>query len=110
MPKIPKFRLPRKYFTDVIVTEPTTITWPDGKQNQCTSTRSEDHPKFTELREKLSDHGYIYLERRWWNGDIVLKQFYLNGKKFSVGDKFLCACALDIQLQSKSFYDNSSTK
>jgi hypothetical protein len=97
---LPKFKLRKKYFTDVIITEPITITWPDGKQTNVTVRGTIDHPKFTELREKLGANGLIEIERGWWNGDRVLKPFYLNKHKFSVGDKFLSAIAMAVMFET----------
>ena len=56
--------------------------------------RSEDHPEFASLRNGLERQGYIKTQRSWWNGDYVLKPFYLNDKKFKKGEQFCCAGAL----------------
>lgn len=64
-----------------------------------TSTWSQDHPQFTQLREHLESTGYITCERRWWNGDRVRRAFVVNGHEFDVNDSFPCACALGIQIQ-----------
>lgn len=53
-----------------------------------------DHPEFTKLREELGRLGYITIERRWWNGDLVTKPFTLNGKKFKKNDTFMSASAM----------------
>jgi hypothetical protein len=66
-----------------------------GKGNVIV-TASTDHPKFTKLREKLGELGYIKIERGWVNGDRVTKPFTLNGLKFKVGEQFSCACAMGI--------------
>src|SRR5271166_3733125 len=58
-----------------------------------------DHPEFTKLREQLGKDGYIYIERGWWNGDMVLKSFTLNGFKFKKSEAFACASALGISFQ-----------
>jgi hypothetical protein len=58
------------------------------------STYSKDHDEFTKLRNQLESEGYIKCERGWWNGDRVLKPFYLNGWKFKKNHKFPCASAL----------------
>lgn len=63
------------------------------------SLSSEDHPEFTKLREQLGKEGYITIERGWWNGDRVVKPFYLNDVKFSKGDKFCCASAMKWTLE-----------
>ncbi len=59
-----------------------------------TSTGSKDHPEFAKLRGKLEELGFIKIERSYWNGDRVLKVFYLNDVKFSKGCKFCCAAAM----------------
>jgi hypothetical protein len=59
-----------------------------------TSTSSEDHPEFTKLRDKLEELKFITTQRNSWNGDRVIKPFYLNDVKFKKGDKFCCAAAI----------------
>lgn len=63
-------------------------------QARWTSTWSQDHDEFTRLRNQLEDLGYIKTERRWWNGDRVLKPFKLNEWTFRKGDKFASASAM----------------
>lgn len=63
----------------------------------CTST--EDHPKFTELRDQLEQQGYIDCQRNWVNGDRVLKSFSLNGVPFEPGEQFYCAGAMKYHLE-----------
>lgn len=58
------------------------------------SVQNEDHPEFKKLRELLGMQGYIKIQRSWSNGDIVLKEFRLNGYNFKKGDRFPCAAAL----------------
>ena len=60
---------------------------------------NKDHDEFTKLREQLGKDGYITIERGWWNGDRVVKPFYLNDVKFSKGDKFCCASAMKWTLE-----------
>ena len=57
---------------------------------------TQDHPAFTQLRERLGKEGYIEIERGWWNGDRVTKPFYLNNMYFDIGAKFSCASALGV--------------
>lgn len=57
---------------------------------------SQDHPAFTQLRERLGKEGYIKIEYSWWNGDRVTKPFYLNNMYFDIGEKFSCASALGV--------------
>ena len=60
---------------------------------------NKDHDEFTKLREQLGKEGYITIERGWWNGDRVVRPFYLNDVKFSKGDKFCCASAMKYTLE-----------
>ena len=62
---------------------------------------NEDHPKFAELRNLLEKDGYIETSRNSWNGDIVLKPFTLNGKKFVPGNKFPCASSLGVKFKCR---------
>lgn len=55
---------------------------------------NKDHDEFTRLRNQLEELGYIETQRGWWNGDRVLKPFYLNGWRFKRNHKFPCAAAL----------------
>lgn len=63
-------------------------------EDRYSMTSSEDHPEFAKLRFELEKDGYIKVQRSWWNGDIVLKPFLLNGKKFKTGEQFPAACAM----------------
>lgn len=58
------------------------------------SLSNKDHDEFTKLRDQLEELGYIKTERGWWNGDRVLKPFYLNGWRFKKNHKFPSAPAL----------------
>lgn len=58
------------------------------------TTSNKDHDEFTKLRDTLEAQGYIKTERNYWNGDTVLKSFYLNGWLFKRNHKFPCAAAL----------------
>jgi hypothetical protein len=60
---------------------------------------SEDHPEFTKLREQLGAEGFIKIERGWWNGDVVIKPFILNGKKFKKNAQFSCGAAIKYTLE-----------
>lgn len=64
------------------------------------STGTLDHPEFTKLRDKLEKLGFISTQRNSWNGDRVLKMFYLNDVKFSKGYKFPCAAAMKWTLEN----------
>ena len=82
------FRIANKYITDVRQEKPITLYTESGKVIEGTSIGYIDHPKYTELRDKLEAQGYIETERSFWNGDRVLKPFFVNGKKFNFGEKF----------------------
>jgi hypothetical protein len=60
---------------------------------------SIDHPEFTRLRNELEEKGLIKTERRWWNGDRVLKPFKLNHCNFQIGMQFSCAAAIQYDIK-----------
>ena len=62
--------------------------------DKSVSISNKDHDEFTKLRDQLEELGYIKTERNWWNGDRVLKPFYLNGWRFKKNHRFPCAAAL----------------
>ena len=68
-------------------------------RGSCSSTHSEDHPKFAQLRDQLGELGYISIERGWWNGDRVLKSFTLNGVAFEPGEQFPSAAPMKFHLE-----------
>lgn len=70
-----------------------------GGGRNGTISRSVDHPAFASLRKYLGQNGYINIETRWINGDRVMKPFYLNEVFFNVGDKFVCAAAMQHTLK-----------
>lgn len=59
---------------------------------------NKDHDEFTKLRNQLEELGYIKTQRNWWNGDVVLKPFYLNGWRFKKNHTFPCAAALKVSI------------
>lgn len=83
-----KFRIASKYITSVREEKLVVLYSLDGERIEGTSIGYVDHPKFTELRDKLEAQGYIETERSFINGDRVLKPFFVNGKKFNFGEKF----------------------
>jgi hypothetical protein len=105
------FEINTEYVTDVVIREEwNTYTNKDDITNEdlvevlkgrgsCSSTRTEDHPEFTKLREQLGKLGYISIERGWWNGDRVLKSFSLNSVAFEPGEQFCCAGAMKFHLK-----------
>lgn len=62
--------------------------------DKSVSISNKDHDEFTKLRDQLEELGYIRTVRNCWNGDTVLKPFYLNGWRFKKNHKFPCAAAL----------------
>lgn len=93
----PEFVLPIEYFTSVQI--PFGRISPSG--NYSSNLRTEDHPAFSNLREYLGREGFIKIERSWWNGDRVLKPFYLNGLLFNKGDQFASASAQSYNAKRK---------
>jgi hypothetical protein len=71
---------------------------------KAVSTYSKDHDEFTKLRNQLESEGYIKCERGWWNGDRVLKPFYLNEWKFKKNHKFPCASAMRVSIECARQY------
>ena len=67
--------------------------------NNMSSTSSIDHPEFAKLRNQLEAEGFIETRRYCWNGDSVLKPFYLNDVLFREGDRFYSAAAMPIRLK-----------
>ena len=62
------------------------------------SISNKDHDEFTKLRDRLEAEGYIQTQRNYWNGDVVLKPFYLNGWHFKKNYQFPCAAALQTRI------------
>lgn len=85
-----RFELNERHFCDV----PIIFNQVDDVGQVIYGTIShQDHPSFLALREHLHHKGYIEC---WWggsNGDHVLREFMLNDRVFSVGDRFPCAAA-----------------
>ena len=67
--------------------------------DQCSSYSTADHPDFANLRSMLHDNGFIQKNESSWNSDVVLKPFTLNGARFVKGDRFLCAPAIEFELE-----------
>ena len=76
-------------------------------EDRCSSISSEDHPEFAKFRNQLEADGYIRTERRWHNGDVVIKRFILNDVEFGIGDKFPCGSAMKIHLDVERKYGRS---
>jgi hypothetical protein len=105
------FELDPEYITDVTIrqewnmhTNKDTMTNEDlvevlKGRGSCSSTHSEDHPEFAQLRDRLGELGYISIERGWWNGDRVLKSFTLNSVAFEPGEQFPSAAPMKFHLE-----------
>lgn len=61
---------------------------------------ADDSEEFKALRNQLEAEGYIQCQRGWWNGDRVLKRFYLNGVRFDPDDQFPSGAAMKLHLKS----------
>lgn len=108
------FEIDKQYLTDVIINKKhCSLSNPDNPTHEdlikilkghayWTSTSSEDHPEFANLRNRLEKMGYIQTQRNWWNGDIVLKPFVLNGVRFKKNEQFPCASAIGATIRYKS--------
>lgn len=116
------FEIDPAFLTDVTVTktyrphaDKETVT-PDelmevlSHSSTVTSTYTRDHPEFTRLRDQLEVEGYIACERKWWNGDRVLRPFILNSVMFHLDDQFPCASAMRLHLKYKAQTPGSQTK
>jgi len=105
------FTIPEEYMTSVMVrTEhdfikdrsnptPEEIIKILKGYDRSVSISNKDHDEFTKLRNRLEEIGYIKTQRNWWNGDIVLKPFTLNGFKFKKNGRFFCADALKVAFE-----------
>ena len=60
---------------------------------------SDDSEEFKALRNQLEAEGYIQCQRGWWNGDRVLKTFFLNGVSFDPDDQFPSGAAMKLHLE-----------
>lgn len=108
-----KFEINEEYLTDVIINKRyTTLKNPDNPTHEdlikilkgrdyWTSTSFEDHPEFAKLRNHLEELGYIQTQRNSWNGDTVLKPFYLNGARFKKYEQFPCGAAIKSNIKFK---------
>ena len=76
-----------------------------GKGNRSVM-GSDDSEEFKHLRNQLEAEGYIQCQRNWWNGDRVLKTFFLNSVRFDPDDRFCSGAAMKPHLQSARKYEN----
>ena len=75
-------------------------------KGNCSMAGSDDSIEFKALREQLGKLGYIQIQRRWWNGDRVLKPFMLNGVKFKKDTQFSSGAAMKIHLEFARKYSD----
>lgn len=108
---IPEFTIEEQFLTSVMITR--TGSKFDGRtdldaqemlellqgKHTWTTTKSEDHPVFANLRNVLEAQGHIRIQRGFWNGDRVLTPFKLNGVEFNTSDRFVCAAAMSSYLK-----------
>ena len=111
-----QFTIDEQFICDVTVrTETSLIKDPDNPtyddiikilkgHDKMVSISSKDHDEFTKLREELGRLGYIQIQKRWWNGDRVLKGFKLNEWTFRKGHQFCCAAAMSSSIHCARKY------
>ena len=87
------------YTTKDTVTNEDLVKMLQGKGNRSVM-GSDDSTEFKALRNQLEAEGYIQCQRSWWNGDRVLKRFYLNGVSFDSDDQFPSGGAMKLHLRS----------
>jgi hypothetical protein len=110
------FTIPEEYITDVTVRiehdfieDRNNPTYDDiikvlKGYDKSVSISNKDHDEFTKLRDQLESEGYIQTQRGWWNGDRVLKPFYLNGWRFKKNHRFPCASAMRNSIECAKKY------
>lgn len=67
-----------------------------GHSSSCHS--QKEHPAFSAIRNWLASRNFINKCESYSNGDIVLKEFFINDHFFNIGDTFYCASALKYTL------------
>jgi hypothetical protein len=87
-----------EYLSKETVTDDDLVRALRGEGNRAVS-GSDDSEEFKALRNQLEAEGYIRCNRMWWNGDRVLKTFFLNGVRFDADDQFGSGAAMKMQLQ-----------
>ena len=95
----PLFTIKEEYVTQL--NEAFTWISGDGSGPSGTIAHFVDHPAFAALRKHLDAHGFIKMETRWVNGDVVTKPFYLNEVLFEVDETFFCAGAMQYRHKRK---------
>ena len=95
-----------EHLTKDTVTNEDLVKVLQGKGN-CSVMGSDDSEEFKALRNQLEAEGYIRCERGWWNGDRVLKTFFLNGVRFDCDDQFASGAAMKLHLQFSRKYEHA---
>lgn len=95
-----------EYTVNGTVTDEDLIKVLQGKGNRSIM-GSDDSPEFKALRNQLEAEGYIRCQRTWWNGDRVLKPFFLNGVRFDCDDQFPSGAAMKLHLQTARKYQHA---
>lgn len=114
--KLKNFEIAEEYICDVTVrteydfvkdrknpTNEDLIKILKGWDKGCTIS-NKDHDEFTKLRDQLEQEGYIQTQRSWWNGDVVLKSFKINGWTFRKHHRFPCAAAMSVSIKCARKY------
>jgi hypothetical protein len=91
------------YLDKDVVTNEDLVEVLKGK-GACAMMSNDDAPEFKALRNQLEELGYIECQRRWWNGDRVLRAFCLNGVTFRKHDQFCCGTAMKLHLKFARTY------
>ena len=87
-----------EYLVKDVVTDDDLVRALRGEGNRAV-VGADDSEEFKALRNQLEAEGYIRCERNWWNGDRVLKTFFLNGVRFDRDDQFSSGAAMKMHLQ-----------
>lgn len=99
------FYIKKEYLTSC--NEAFTYVRATGGGSYGTIAKDVDHPAFAALRKHLSDNGYIQIpDYPCWNGDRVIKPFYLNDVFFREGEKFVCGSAMGGHLKFQKKYSD----
>jgi hypothetical protein len=92
----PEYEIEEEFLTSVPVSWSITRTETDSTYSTMSGV---DHPAFADLRRHLAARKYIDMQTNCWNGDRVLRKFYLNQRLFEVGEQFPCAGAMKYRVQ-----------
>lgn len=82
----PEYHIDEKFLCDVSVDIEVRVNATGGKDMPLP--KSSPHPAFGYLRDILHSQGYVKIEDDYHNGDLAIKEFFVNGVFFRVGDIF----------------------